>query len=72
MCEVCTQPISKARLEAVPWARLCRDCKEHQQANPAEEADYESVRPCERKTQEVRDVARQIASFDGVKRADVY
>jgi len=28
VCEVCKQPISKARLEAVPWTRLCRDCKE--------------------------------------------
>jgi DnaK suppressor protein len=27
-CEVCKQPISKARLEAVPWTRLCRECKE--------------------------------------------
>ena len=28
VCEVCRQPISKARLEAVPWTRVCRDCKE--------------------------------------------
>jgi DnaK suppressor protein len=28
VCEVCKQPISKARLEAVPWTRVCRDCKE--------------------------------------------
>ena len=27
VCEVCKQPISKARLEAVPWARHCRECK---------------------------------------------
>jgi len=26
----CTQPIPSARLNAVPWARLCRDCKEQQ------------------------------------------
>jgi len=26
-CEECGQPISKARLEAVPWARHCKDCK---------------------------------------------
>ena len=32
LCEVCKQPISKARLEAVPWTRLCRDCKERQAA----------------------------------------
>lgn len=25
---VCTQPIPSPRLNAVPWARLCRDCKE--------------------------------------------
>jgi DnaK suppressor protein len=31
ICEVCRRTISKARLEAVPWARLCKDCKEHQQ-----------------------------------------
>jgi DnaK suppressor protein len=27
-CESCKQPISKARLEAVPWTHLCRTCKE--------------------------------------------
>jgi DnaK suppressor protein len=31
VCEVCKQDISKVRLEAVPWTRLCRDCKEHEQ-----------------------------------------
>jgi len=30
VCEACKQPITKARLEAVPWTRLCRDCKEQQ------------------------------------------
>ena len=29
-CEACQNPISWPRLEAVPWARLCRDCKERQ------------------------------------------
>jgi len=28
ICEECGEPISKARLEAVPWTRWCRDCKE--------------------------------------------
>jgi RNA polymerase-binding transcription factor len=28
VCEVCKQRISRARLEAVPWTRVCRDCKE--------------------------------------------
>ena len=31
VCEVCKEPISKVRLEAVPWTRLCRDCKERNQ-----------------------------------------
>lgn len=30
VCEACKQPISKVRLEAVPWTRLCRKCKERQ------------------------------------------
>jgi DnaK suppressor protein len=30
ICEDCGQPISKARLKAVPWTRWCRDCKERQ------------------------------------------
>jgi DnaK suppressor protein len=29
-CEECGQPISIVRLEAVPWARHCKDCKERQ------------------------------------------
>ena len=28
VCEVCKRPISEARLEAVPWTHLCRECKE--------------------------------------------
>ena len=27
VCQICKQPVSKARLEAVPWTRLCRECK---------------------------------------------
>ncbi len=30
ICEECRQRMSRARLEAVPWARLCKDCKERQ------------------------------------------
>jgi DnaK suppressor protein len=30
ICEECGQPISKARLEVVPWTRHCKDCKELQ------------------------------------------
>jgi DnaK suppressor protein len=29
-CEICSNPISRARLEAVPWTRHCRDCKERE------------------------------------------
>jgi RNA polymerase-binding transcription factor len=32
VCASCGSPISKARLEAVPWTRLCRDCKEREQS----------------------------------------
>ena len=31
-CVVCKQPVSKARLEAVPWTQVCRECKERQAA----------------------------------------
>jgi len=33
ICQVCTKPISAARLDAVPWSRLCRDCKEQRQGS---------------------------------------
>ncbi len=32
VCTACGQPISTARLDAVPWTRLCRDCKEQRSA----------------------------------------
>src|SRR2546426_3242401 len=32
VCVVCKQLISKARLEAVPWTHVCRECKERQAA----------------------------------------
>jgi DnaK suppressor protein len=31
-CASCGQPISAARLGAVPWTHLCRDCKEQRSA----------------------------------------
>jgi DnaK suppressor protein len=31
VCATCGHLISKARLNAVPWTRHCRDCKEKQQ-----------------------------------------
>lgn len=31
LCEVCSRPISRVRLTAVPWTRLCIECKEQQQ-----------------------------------------
>lgn len=32
ICEICKHPIAKARLEAVPWTRSCRECKEREQS----------------------------------------
>jgi len=32
VCQACKPPISRARLEAVPWTHLCRECKERQHA----------------------------------------
>jgi len=28
VCQACLKPISAVRLDAVPWSRLCRECKE--------------------------------------------
>ena len=30
VCEACGHPISRLRLNAVPWTRHCRECKERQ------------------------------------------
>ena len=30
VCEACGRPVSKVRLNAVPWTRHCRECKERQ------------------------------------------
>jgi DnaK suppressor protein len=35
ICDACNQPISRARLEAVPWTHHCRECKEREQSNTA-------------------------------------
>ena len=32
ICETCGRPVSKVRLNAVPWTHLCRECKERQAA----------------------------------------
>lgn len=32
VCEACKHPIAEARLEAVPWTRFCRECKEQEHA----------------------------------------
>jgi DnaK suppressor protein len=32
VCDACQRPIAEARLKAVPWTRLCRDCKEQRTA----------------------------------------
>lgn len=28
VCQVCGKPVPKVRLDAVPWTRVCRACKE--------------------------------------------
>jgi len=33
VCQGCSKPISAARLDAVPWSRLCRECKDERQGN---------------------------------------
>ena len=33
VCQACMKPISAARLDAVPWSRLCRECKEQRQGS---------------------------------------
>jgi DnaK suppressor protein len=30
VCEICKRDVSRARLEAVPWTRLCRECKDNE------------------------------------------
>ena len=30
ICQSCRTPIATPRLDAVPWSRLCRECKEQQ------------------------------------------
>ena len=30
-CESCERPIAKERLNAIPWARFCRQCQERQE-----------------------------------------
>ena len=32
VCEECGHPISRVRLNAVPWARHCRECKERERS----------------------------------------
>ena len=44
VCEACERPIAEARLKAVPWTRLCRDCKEH---GRLEEAAAFNAKQCE-------------------------
>ena len=31
ICQVCEKPIPAVRLEAVPWTRVCRECKERKE-----------------------------------------
>jgi DnaK suppressor protein len=44
MCADCSKEISEARLKALPFASLCRDCQEQEEIRNAEERDTESSR----------------------------
>lgn len=35
ICETCKRPIASARLDAVPWTRVCRHCMEHGEQSAA-------------------------------------
>jgi RNA polymerase-binding protein DksA len=41
LCHSCQKPIADERLEAVPHARLCIQCKANEEKNPSEEAEPE-------------------------------
>ena len=45
ICEICSEPIPAPRLNAVPWARLCRDCKELQDAGAPRLAAFRTIPP---------------------------
>jgi DnaK suppressor protein len=34
LCDICGQPIALERLQALPWASLCINCKTHQARRP--------------------------------------
>jgi len=36
VCESCEEPIAKARLKALPFARLCKECKEEEERSSGE------------------------------------
>ena len=44
VCEACGSPISKVRLEALPWTPLCRDCMESGPLFLATSADHLQIR----------------------------
>lgn len=47
ICQECGEPISRRRLEVIPWAEFCVTCQERQTEEQVEESGYvmELVRP---------------------------
>lgn len=41
MCQSCGQPITKKRLEIVPWAPLCVECQQKKEKEEQEEKEVE-------------------------------
>lgn len=41
MCQSCGQPITKKRLEIVPWASLCVECQQKKEKEEQEEKEVE-------------------------------
>src|SRR5215831_9608903 len=45
LCEICGNPIARARLEAMPYARLCVSCKEKEERASRGQAQNQGQRP---------------------------
>ncbi len=43
-CQICGQPISKKRLEIMPWAPLCIECQQKKEKEEQEEKEIERER----------------------------
>jgi hypothetical protein len=67
ICGVCNQPISRSRLEAVPWTHTAATARSASSRMVLWREDHESLH---RRCGGTWQVARKIASLPGVKMAD--